>query len=183
MPDTPTLPDSNRRDWLAGSAAWLGGLAGWGSSGERAQAESATLPRGQPTPAFELDGIAGRLHSDSLRGELVYLDFWASWCLPCRQSFPWMNELQARHAARGLRVVAINVDRERAAAEAFLRDQPARFTVLFDPAGETARSHRVPGMPTSMLIDPQGLLLSRHIGFRMDDRALLEERVRAALPR
>jgi hypothetical protein len=92
-----------------------------------------------------------------------------------------MNELQARHREQGLRVVAINLDRQRAAAEAFLREQPARFTVLFDPQGDTPRSHRVMGMPTSMLLDAEGRLLSRHIGFRADDRELLEGRVREAL--
>lgn len=138
---------------------------------------------GQPAPAFALPGTAGPVELQALRGQVVLLDFWASWCGPCRQSFPWLGELQARHAARGLKVVGINVDRQRASAEAFLAQVPARFTVAFDSAGEVPRRYAVKAMPSSVLVGADGLVLLQHAGFRDDDRAPLEAAVVQALAR
>ena len=84
----------------------------------------------------------------SLRGKVVYLDFWASWCVPCRQSFPWMNELQKRYADRGLTIIGVNLDHERADAEKFLRKLSPGFQIRFDPDGDWARHFDVQGMPT-----------------------------------
>lgn len=121
----------------------------------------------------------------ALRGKVVLLDFWASWCAPCRRSFPWMNELQQRHAAAGLAVLAVNVDHDRALADAFLRDVPVSFRLEFDPAGALAQRFDVQAMPTSFLLDRHGQVRMRHAGFREAQRAeredelkkLLEERV------
>ena len=90
------------------------------------------------------------------KGKVVYVDFWASWCGPCRQSFPWMNEMQAKYGAQGLQVVGINLDAKRADADQFLAQLPAKFAVAFDPKADSARRFGVKGMPTSVLVDPQG---------------------------
>ena len=116
------------------------------------------------------------------KGKLTYVDFWASWCGPCRQSFPWMNEMQAKYAARGLQVVGINLDRKRDDAERFLAELPATFTIAFDAAGDSAKRFGVKGMPTSVLIGPDGKVLYMHTGFRDEERAQLEGRIAAALP-
>ena len=122
-------------------------------------------PRGSPAPAFSLPGRAGTVSLDSLRGRVVYVDFWASWCAPCRRSFPWLSSLQERYASRGLTVVAIGLDKDRRAADAFLEEFPGAFLVAFDPAGRTAEAYRVSAMPSSFLIGPTGALLSSHAGF------------------
>jgi len=106
----------------------------------------------------------------SLNGKVVLVDFWASWCGPCLQSFPWMNELQQEHADDGLVVVAVNVDQERALADAFLKKVPAKFQVEYDQAGNLARQFGVQAMPTSFLIDRQGNIRIRHAGFREKQR-------------
>ena len=100
------------------------------------------------------------------RGKVVVVDFWASWCEPCRHSFPWLNEMQARYADRGLVVIGINVDRAPSDAARFLRDVPASFSIVYDPTGSIAERYDVPGMPSSFVFGPDGEMVARHIGFR-----------------
>jgi len=143
-------------------------------------------PAGEAAPAFSLPARTASEPAVELaqfKGQVVLLDFWASWCGPCRQSFPWLTQLQARLGARGLRVVGINVDRQRSAAEQFLAQVPAGFTLAFDAAGEVARRYAVQGMPSSVLVGADGRVLLQHTGFRDADRALLEAAVVDALQR
>jgi cytochrome c biogenesis protein CcmG, thiol:disulfide interchange protein DsbE len=119
----------------------------------------------------------------TLRGKVVYLDYWASWCAPCRQSFPWMEQMQARYGERGFVVLAVNVDRERAEAQRFLAASPAQLRIVYDPNGDTARLMKVKGMPSSFLIGRDGAIVSSHIGFRDTDRAPREAEIRTLLDR
>lgn len=135
----------------------------------------------EPAPPFELPGIAGTVRLESYRGKVVYLDFWASWCGPCVRSFPWMNGLQKSYGGAGLQVLAINLDAQRADADAFLARVPAQFLVGFDPAGASARAYGIKGMPSSMLIGRDGRVLWRHTGFNEADRTALESRIRLAV--
>jgi thiol-disulfide isomerase/thioredoxin len=109
----------------------------------------------------------------------VLVDFWASWCAPCKRSFPWMNELQQRWGGKGLAVVAVNVDKKRDDADRFLRQVPAAFTVVFDGAGATPSAFGVKAMPSSYLIDARGNVVEVEQGFRDERKAALEERIRA----
>ncbi len=118
---------------------------------------------------------------EALRGRVVYLDFWASWCVPCRLSFPWMQSMQDAHAADGLTVIAVNVDRERAAADRFLQQFHPQFDVRFDPEGSLAERYKVQGMPASMVIDRHGVVRFTHIGFRPIDGAIYERQLRELL--
>lgn len=104
------------------------------------------------------------------RGKVVVIDFWASWCAPCRQSFPWLNEMQAKYRDRGLVVIGVNVDRERAEADRFLRQTPADFQIVYDANGVLASHYQVPGMPSSYVIGPDGQQAGVHIGFRKGTR-------------
>ncbi len=140
-----------------------------------------TLETGTPAPAFTLSGPDGPVKLDQYRGKLVYVDFWASWCGPCRQSFPWMNEMQARYGSQGLQIVGINVDAKSDDARNFLSTTPARFAIAFDPSGATPRAYGVKGMPSSVLIGPDGKVLYEHSGFRAADREALESRIKTAL--
>lgn len=116
------------------------------------------------------------------RGQVIYLDFWASWCGPCIQSFPWMQAMATQFGPQGLKVVAVNLDKQRAAAEQFLaRQQAAALTVVFDPEAVLARRYKVAGMPSSYLIDRDGQTIHAHVGFVAADRAPLQARIEAAL--
>ena len=84
-----------------------------------------------------------------ISGRVVWVDFWASWCAPCRRSFPWMNQMHQRYSRQGLQIIAVNVDKDRAAAEQFLAETPAAFPLRFDPDGTLAEAFNVEAMPTS----------------------------------
>lgn len=136
---------------------------------------------GQPAPAVKLAGMQGTVDLAALRGQVVYLDFWASWCGPCRVSFPWMNQMQAKYGARGLQIVGVSVDAKREDADRFLAQMPARFLIAFDPAGDTPKRYAIKGMPTAVLIGADGQVLHRHNGFRESDQQGLEAAIVAAL--
>jgi cytochrome c biogenesis protein CcmG/thiol:disulfide interchange protein DsbE len=130
-------------------------------------------------PAAEPPSLPPAL--SAYHGRLVYLDFWASWCGPCRQSFPWLNQMQQKYAA-DLVIVGVNVDTDARAADGFLAKHPARFDIVRDPGGALPEFYRIEGMPSSVLLAPDGTVLHRHAGFREQDTALYEAAIRAALP-
>ncbi len=111
----------------------------------------------------------------------TYIDFWASWCAPCRLSFPWMNEMHDRFAGRGLRIVAIGLDRREADAQRFLQQAQPRFAIALDPAADSARRFDVRAMPSSYLVSAERELVFSHRGFRAEDRGPLEHRLQLAL--
>jgi thiol-disulfide isomerase/thioredoxin len=134
-------------------------------------------------PVFTLPGLQGEVTLGSLRGKAVLVDFWASWCGPCRQSFPWMNGLQKRYGDKGLAIVAVNLDKDRELASHFLAEVPAAFTVAFDPSGKTAESYRVKALPTTFLVSPDGKLLLTHTGFDAKHASEFEAQIAEALPK
>jgi peroxiredoxin len=149
-----------------------------------AKSPDAPVTAHRPAPEFSLPGREGGTVSlEALRGKLVYIDFWASWCGPCRMSFPWMRTLHERFAARGLAVVAINLDKSRADAIDFLHEYPVPFLVAFDPLGKSAKAFEVPSMPTSFLISPNGEILHVEAGFDPTKTDALEALIQEALPR
>jgi cytochrome c biogenesis protein CcmG/thiol:disulfide interchange protein DsbE len=119
---------------------------------------------------------------ERFRGKVVLLDFWASWCAPCRQSFPWLNQMHAKYKDRGLVVIGINVDPERKDAERFLEETPADFEIVYDPNGSLAARYQVPGMPSSYLIGPDGQVAGVHVGFRSGVREEREAELQRLLP-
>ena len=127
----------------------LGGLAG--------AAAAAALPR--PVLA------AASLDLAKYRGKVVYVDFWASWCGPCKLSFPFMQQLAARYPAGDLAVITVNVDRQRAAADRFMQQVRSSLPVVYDAAGDLAQAWKVADMPTSLVFDRKGAMRFRHQGF------------------
>jgi thiol-disulfide isomerase/thioredoxin len=136
-----------------------------------------------------LFGIAGMAQAappqglQPIEGRVVWVDFWASWCVPCRRSFPWMNTMHRKYGPQGLQIIAVNLDKDRALAERFLAETPAEFAVRLDPGAALAKEFGVQAMPSSFLIDADGNVLTSHTGFRTEDSAEYESAIQAALAR
>jgi thiol-disulfide isomerase/thioredoxin len=113
----------------------------------------------------------------SLRGKVVYLDFWASWCGPCRVSFPQLEKLRDELGAQGFEVYAINVDEVEADAQRFLNEVPVNYVVVRDGSGATPQAYGILGMPTGYLIDRQGVVRKIHQGFKKSDGAKLRAEI------
>lgn len=149
-----------------------------GSSEAAARLDAVAQTQPASAPAFDLallDG--GRLARADLAGSVALVDFWASWCTPCRHSLPDYDRLNAKLAARGFRVIAVNLDEDVADARAFLAEQPLSLTIARDPEGHVAEAFGLRGMPTSYLLACDGTLRETHTGYESGDLAKLEASV------
>ena len=124
---------------------------------------------------------ASELDLPAYHGKVVYVDFWASWCAPCRQSFPWLDELVREYGSQNFVVIGVNVDKDRSRAEQFLNETPAEFPIVYDPKGELATAYKVAGMPGGVLIDRAGRVRFQHAGFSEKQKGLYEEQVQTLL--
>lgn len=111
----------------------------------------------------------------ALKGKVIYVDFWASWCAPCRYSFPWMDAMQKQYGNDGLVVIAINVDSDSDQAKAFLLSSKPSFAIEYDPDGEIAQQYQLTGMPSSYVIDKKGEIRFQHQGFFVNKQSAYEQ--------
>jgi cytochrome c biogenesis protein CcmG/thiol:disulfide interchange protein DsbE len=118
--------------------------------------------RASPPDLVDLNGRPFSL--ESLRGNVVLLDFWAPWCVPCRTSFPFLDTLQEKHEAEGLRVVALTLESDLGQISDFLNDVPVRFPVVRDPTEKSGDVFGVVAMPTALLLDRRGRVVARFEG-------------------
>ena len=134
---------------------------------------------GQSAPQFTLPTLKtdSPIALKQFAGKVVYLDFWASWCAPCKTSFPLLNKLHAKLKEQGFEVVAVNLDENKLLGEKFLQEVPVDFTVLRDEKGEWADKYVVESMPTSFIIDKNGVVQKIHHGFSSDDIKELEAKI------
>jgi cytochrome c biogenesis protein CcmG, thiol:disulfide interchange protein DsbE len=136
------------------------------------------LGPGDTAPDFSAPGLTGGTVSLAAhRGKVVYLDFWASWCGPCAQSLPALDKLRKEFAPGDFQVVAVNVDPKLSAAKAFLRKRPVGYPSAVDPKGALPARFGVESMPTSFLIDRDGVVRHVHRGFREGDVAELRAQI------
>jgi thiol-disulfide isomerase/thioredoxin len=135
-----------------------------------------------PAPDFTLANRAGgQLSLSGLRGQVTMINFWASWCGPCRQEFPALDEIYRKYKPLGFAMVGINVESERAEAERFLGIRPVSFPILFDPDNRVSSRYGVNAMPTTVLVDRQGRLRWQHRAYQPGDEAQYIEQIRSML--
>lgn len=126
---------------------------------------------------------ADELQLDDYSGKVIVLDFWASWCVPCRRSFPWMDEMQRKYGDEGLVVIAVNLDAHLADAHEFLQEFPVDFTIYYDTSRQLARDFGVQAMPSSFLINRHGEIVERQLGFKSSKTDEYEASIIAAIRR
>lgn len=164
----------NRRHFLFKTSTAL--FAAFAACSSRA---SAGWREGAALPGLGQFGLEGGV--PNLKGKVVYLDFWASWCAPCKASFPVLNKWQQQFAGRGFTVLAVSVDETAEAMKGFLAKTKASFPVVRDAGGKLVAAADVSTMPTSFIIDRAGLIRHMHKGFRSRDEAALAARITALL--
>ena len=159
----------NRRSFLHHATALTGGLALSSTSSFAAWQEKAILP---DLATFALEGTLPKT-----KGKVLYLDFWASWCAPCKASFPILSGWHKEFSNRGFLVLGVNVDEEARAMESFLAKNAVGFPVVRDASQKLVAAADVKTMPTSFLVDRQGVIRVVHSGFREKDAAVLRARI------
>lgn len=127
--------------------------------------EFAPLKKGAPAPDFALKDMSGNLvRLSDFKGKVVLIEFWATWCPPCKMAIPELNELQARHAGSNLVILGISIDESREIVQDFMEDNEISYTVLFDDQN-LVEKYGVYTIPTALVIDPQGNIVEHHLGY------------------
>jgi len=115
------------------------------------------------------------------RGKVIYLDFWATWCPPCKKSMPFLNALRNELVDQGFEIIAINVDENSEDARQFLKQHPVNYLIAMDPAGKCPSEYNLMAMPSAYFIDRQGIVRYIHLGFRKSDEQEIRHQVMALL--
>jgi len=145
-------------------------------------ATASAVDVGGRAPEIGVNDLNGRpVRIASLRGKVVLVDFWASWCAPCRQEFPVLERLHRTYASQGLAIVGVSVDNDVANVRSFLRRNSASFLIAHDPRKVAAARYGGTAMPSSYIIDRRGIVRHYHAGFRASDAATIEREVQALL--
>jgi thiol-disulfide isomerase/thioredoxin len=147
------------------------------------QTSIANETTGRVAPACEGSSIpdAKNYNLQQFKGKVVYVDFWASWCAPCVQSFPFMNSLEHEFKDKDFKVLAINMDESAVDAQNFLKEHSAKFTVLNGSDQRCAKAFDVKAMPSSYLIDRNGVIRHEHLGFRAGETGQLQQFIKQLL--
>lgn len=156
-------------------------LAALAAIGVLADVQAADPPSVPDCALVSLTDASRPVPLSDLRGRVVLVDFWASWCAPCAKSFPFLNALDRAYRDRGLRVVGINVDERPEDARRFLARFPASFTVAVDRTGRCPERFDVRVMPSSFLVDRDGRIRHVHEGFRSEETGGMRQRIEALL--
>lgn len=142
------------------------------------------LERGDSAPAFELPHLlrkTERLSISQYKGQVLLIDFWASWCAPCRESMPYLNALYRRSMGRGFTIIAVNIDDRPEQGQVFLAEFPVDYPVISDASGSLAKSFGVRAMPTAFLLDREGVVHRILEGFKRDELTSLQQAIEQLL--
>ncbi|TPV94707.1 MAG: TlpA family protein disulfide reductase [Myxococcales bacterium FL481] len=167
---------------LAASLLGLLGPVACATTGATGAASNRSgLAPGDMAPSIAVAGQAGP-DVTSFAGKVLVVDFWASWCEPCKDELPELEQLYTKLNPSGLEIVGVSVDEDRRDMDRFLEGIPLSFALVFDATHEIAQRWNPPAMPTSYVVDPEGTIVHVQRGFRPGDQAILEQKIREHLP-
>lgn len=180
---TPTTPHRSPSKALRATPRTLARLALAALGLALAAAPAAALEEGDRAPSFAAPSLTGEgtVELGAHRGKVVYLDFWASWCAPCLTAIPEIEEMRAEFPADEFQIIAVNLDQKKKKALRFLKKNPIGYPSASDPKGRLPGQYGVDTMPTSYLIDRDGVIRYVHRGFSRGDGSKLREEIRALL--
>jgi thiol-disulfide isomerase/thioredoxin len=129
-------------------------------------ASDAPLQVGAPGPAFQLNSSTGKpISLADLKGQIVLVNFWASWCGPCRQEMPILEQLNTKYHNKGVALIGVNVEPDSAAANTWLKATPVSFPILYDVDSKVSNLYEVQGMPNTVILDRKGVVRYIHRGY------------------
>ena len=132
-----------------------------------------------PAPAFTLAALSGQQAALSqYKGQVVMVNFWATWCGPCQQEMPLLDQMYRKYKPAGFTLIGVNVDKEAPAVKELLARKPVSFPVLLDPANQVSKAYHVDEMPSSVIIDRKGEIRYIHRGYRPGDENEYQDRIR-----
>ena len=135
-----------------------------------------------PAPDFTLKSNSGKnLKLSEHRGEVVLINFWASWCGPCRQEMPLLSELHDKYKSLGFTVLGVNVEQDSSDAKKLLKNMPVSFPVLFDNDSTVSKQYDVVAMPSTVLVDRNGKMRFLHKGYKPGEEEIYLEMVRSLI--
>jgi peroxiredoxin len=134
---------------------------------------------GGPAPSFTLAALTGQQAALSqYKGQVVMVNFWATWCGPCQQEMPLLDQMYKKYKPAGFTLIGVNVDKEAPAVKELMARKPVSFPVLLDPANQVSKAYHVDEMPSSVLIDRKGEIRYIHRGYRPGDENEYQDRIR-----
>lgn len=138
------------------------------------------ITAGANAPAFQLKSMNGKpVGLQDLKGQVVLINFWASWCGPCRQEMPILEQLYRSYQAAGFTLLGVNVEPSEGDAQKFLKGTPVSFPILFDPDSKVSKLYEVSGMPSTVILDRKGTVRYVHHGYKPGDESEYLDQIRA----
>ena len=135
-----------------------------------------------PAPAFSLPARGGAtIDLTQYKGQVVMINFWASWCVPCRQEMPLLDSIYKKYKPLGFTLLSVNVEPEQKDAESFLKQTPVTFPVVFDAKSKVSGLYNVQGMPTTVFVDRKGNVRLMHVSYKTGDENLYMDQIRTLL--
>ena len=135
-----------------------------------------------PAPTFSLPARGGStIDLSQYKGQVVMINFWASWCVPCRQEMPLLDSIYKKYKPLGFTLLSVNVEPEQKDAESFLKQTPVTFPVVFDAKSKVSSLYNVQGMPTTVFIDRKGNVRLMHVSYKSGDENLYMDQIRTLL--